>query len=64
MRAPICKNRNLWGVENFEEIAIRHLKFAAQRCAHEATPALTRFANLSPTSFVEGMMAARERIVA
>ena len=24
-----CSNRNLWGVENFEEISIRHSKFAA-----------------------------------
>lgn len=27
----VCMNRNLWGVENFEEITIRHSKFAAQR---------------------------------
>ena len=33
-------NRNLWGVEGFEEISIRHSKFAAQRFAHEAAPAL------------------------
>src|SRR5216684_977891 len=32
----VCMNRNLWGVENFEEITIRHSKFAAQRFAHEA----------------------------
>src|SRR5713226_4708200 len=37
----VCMNRNLWGVENFEEITIRHSKFAAQRFAHEAAPALT-----------------------
>ena len=36
----VCMNRNLWGVENFEEITIRHSKFAAQRFAHEAAPAL------------------------
>src|SRR6267143_1326491 len=35
----VCMNRNLWGVENFEEITIRHSKFAAQRFAHEAAPA-------------------------
>ncbi len=34
----VCMNRNLWGVENFEEITIRHSKFAAQRFAHEAAP--------------------------
>jgi hypothetical protein len=60
----VCMNRNLWGVENFEEITIRHSKFAAQRFAHEATPALTRFADSSPAPFIAGIKAARERIVA
>lgn len=60
----ICANRNLWGTQNFEEITIRHSKFAAQRFAHEAAPALTRFANSSPAPFVAGIKAARERIVA
>jgi len=52
------------GVENFEEISIRHSKFAAQRFAHEAAPALTRFADSSPVPFIAGIKAARERIVA
>ncbi len=60
----VCMNRNLWGVENFEEISIRHSKFAANRFAHEAAPALTRFADSSPSNFVAGIRAARERIVA
>ena len=60
----VCQNRNLWGVEDFEEITIRHSKYAASRFAHEAAPALTRFANSSPTPFVNGVKAARERIVA
>src|SRR5580692_8026568 len=60
----VCMNRNLWGVENFEEITIRHSKFAAQRFAHEATPALASFANSSPAPFIAGIKAARERIVA
>ncbi|CAB4327310.1 hypothetical protein BCH_02707 [Brucella sp. 191011898] len=60
----VCMNRCLWGVENFEEITIRHSKFAAQRFAHEAAPALRSFANSSPAPFVAGIKAARERIVA
>jgi len=60
----VCMNRNLWGVEGFEEISIRHSKFAAQRFAHEAAPALTSFANSSPAPFVAGIKAARDRIVA
>jgi hypothetical protein len=60
----VCQNRNLWGVEDFEEITIRHSKFAASRFAHEVAPALARFANSSPMRFVNGINAARERIVA
>lgn len=60
----VCQNRNLWGVENFETITVRHSKFAAQRFAHEAAPALTSFANASPAPFIAGVKAAREQVVA
>ena len=60
----VCMNRNLWGVENFEEINIRHSKFAANRFAHQAEPALTHFADSSPANFITGIKTARERIVA
>ena len=60
----VCQNRNLWGVEDFQEISIRHSKYAANRFAHEAAPALTRFAESSPAPFVQGIHTARERIVA
>lgn len=60
----VCQNRNLWGVEDFEEITIRHSKYAASRFAHQVAPALTRFANSSPLPFVNGIRAARENIVA
>ena len=60
----VCQNRNLWGVEDFEEITIRHSKYAASRFAYEAAPALTRFANSSPAPFVNGIKAARAQIVA
>ncbi|SCB61591.1 hypothetical protein GA0061105_12035 [Rhizobium aethiopicum] len=60
----VCANRNIWGSENFQEISIRHSKFAADRFAHEVAPALTSFANSSPAGFVAGIRAARERIVA
>ncbi|WP_248127388.1 DUF932 domain-containing protein [Brucella pituitosa] len=45
----VCQNRNLWGVGDFQEITIRHSKYAASRLAHEAAPALQKFANSSPT---------------
>lgn len=60
----VCQNRNIWGVEDFEEIAIRHSKYAASRFALEAEPALMQFAESSPMPFVNGIKAARERIVA
>jgi len=58
----VCQNRNLWGVEDFQEITIRHSKYAAGRFAHEAAPA--RFAESSPMPFVTGIKAARAQIVA
>lgn len=60
----VCMNRNVWGAEGFEEISIRHSKFAANRFAHEAAPALGNFATSSPQPFMSGIMAARARIVA
>ena len=35
----VCQNRNLWGVEDFQEITIRHSKYAASR---PTTPAPSR----------------------
>ncbi|MBY0423964.1 MAG: DUF932 domain-containing protein [Parvularculaceae bacterium] len=60
----VCQNRNLWGVEDFQEIVIRHSKYASDRFAREAAPALTRFAESSPMPFVNGIKAAREKIIA
>lgn len=60
----VCMNRNIWGAEGFEEISIRHSKFASHRFAHEAAPALERFATSSPAPFLAGIRAAREQIVA
>ncbi len=60
----VCMNRNLWGVENFQEIKIRHTKFAPDRFAHEARPALESFAHGSTGTFVEGVAAAKAAKVA
>jgi hypothetical protein len=60
----VCQNRHLWGVEGFEAITIRHARHAAARLAHEAAPALERFATSSPAPFAAGIEAARARIVA
>lgn len=60
----VCANRILWGVEHFEEIKIRHSKFAAGRFAQQAEPALAHYADASPRGFIDGIRSARERIVA
>ena len=60
----VCMNRNIWGAEGFEEISIRHSKFAGHRFALEAAPALERFAHSSPAPFAAGIKAAREQVVA
>lgn len=60
----VCMNRNIWGAQGFEEITVRHSKFAAHRFAHQAAPALARFADSTPGAFVTGVRAARETIVA
>jgi hypothetical protein len=60
----VCMNRSIWGAEGFEEISIRHSKFAANRFAHEAAPALRQFADSSPSPFIQGVWQARERVVA
>ena len=60
----VCMNRNIWGAEGFEEISIRHSKFAGHRFAHQAAPALERFADSSPMPFLAGIRAAREAVVA
>ena len=60
----VCQNRNIWGAEDFQEIIIRHSKYAAGRFAQEAAPALTRFANSSPQGFINGIKAARAQVVA
>src|SRR5690606_30611737 len=60
----VCQNRNLWGDEGLQGNTIRHSKYAASRFAHEAAPALTRFAESSPAPFIKGIRAAREKVVA
>ena len=60
----VCQNRTLWGVEQFEELTIRHSKYAASRFAAEAAPALESFAEASAAGFLSGIRAARAQIVA
>ncbi len=60
----VCQNRRFWGVEDFQEITFRHLKYATCRFAHQAASALSRFDESSPVPFIDGVRAARDKMVA
>lgn len=55
----VCQNRNLWGVENFEDVTIRHTRQAPDRWLQQAVPALNAYANGSDKRLVEGVKAAK-----
>lgn len=60
----VCQNRNLWGVEGFSELRIRHTKGAPQRFIDQAAPALANFAEANTKALVDGVLAAKAAIVA
>lgn len=60
----VCQNRNLWGVEGFQEISIRHTKSAPHRWIDEARPALMGYAEGSAKSIQDGVAAAKAAKVA
>jgi hypothetical protein len=59
----VCQNRNLWGVEGFKELRIRHTKGAPQRFIQQAEPTLAKFATSNTSKLVEGVKAAKGVIV-
>ena len=60
----ICCNRILWGVENFDQIIMRHSKNAPARFMDEAIPALAQYAEGSVQKLTLGVQAAQAAIVA
>jgi hypothetical protein len=60
----VCMNRNLWGVEQFSELKIRHSKGAPERFAIEALPALERMAESATGPIIRKIGAAKSTIVA
>lgn len=60
----VCQNRILWGVEGFEELTMRHTKYAPDRFIEEARPALESFANGSTTKLIDGIAKARDTVIA
>ena len=60
----VCQNRNLWGVENFQELIMRHSKYAPARFIEEARPALRSFAEGSSQKLIDGVQKAKAAKVA
>jgi hypothetical protein len=60
----VCMNRNLWGVEGFEEIKINHTRMAPERWMLQAQPALRSYAEGSSLKLIEGVAKAKAAKVA
>lgn len=60
----VCQNRNLWGVEGFNELTFRHTSGAPDRFMLEAAPALASFTNAGTTKLIEGVNTAKTTKVA
>lgn len=60
----ICCNRIMWGTEGFEELTMRHTKYAPARFVEEARPALLEMCERSDTKLIEAVARAKEAKVA
>lgn len=60
----VCCNRILWGVEGFEELTMRHSKYAPSRFIEQARPALASFADGSSKRLIEGVQKAQAAKIA
>jgi hypothetical protein len=60
----VCQNRNLWGVEGFNEVTFKHTAGAPNRFMTEAAPALEGFTETSPAKLIAGVKAAKAAVVA
>ena len=60
----VCQNRNLWGVQDKNEIRLRHSKHVSHRLAYELEPALLDYSNASDRGVVLGIQKAKEAVVA
>lgn len=60
----VCQNRNLWGVEGVQTTVLRHTASAPEKFFQEVAPSLMEYANASPAKFLDGVKAARARIIA
>lgn len=56
----VCCNRIVWGVEEFQKIAIRHTSCAPDRWMEEIIPTLRAYSNASATPIEARLLAAQE----
>lgn len=59
----VCQNRNLWGVEGFNEMTFKHTSGAPGRFTKEAAPLLEGFSNGSDAQVVWGVKQAKAKVV-
>lgn len=55
----VCQNRNLWGVEQFNETVFKHTSGAPEKFLQQAAPALQSFTEGSTKKVIEGVKAAK-----
>lgn len=60
----VCMNRNLWGVEHFEDLTIRHTRLAPDRWLQQCVPTLNAYADGSAQKLIAGVAAAKAAKVA
>lgn len=60
----ICQNRCIWGAQDVQQVTIRHGKSAPDRFLAEVGPALVTYADASDRVVIDGIKAARDKVVA
>jgi hypothetical protein len=60
----VCCNRLMWGVEGFQEVSMRHSKYAPSRFIEEVRPALKSYSEGSARTLIEGVQKAKAAKVA
>ena len=56
-----CKNRIVWGAENYNEVRIRHTASAPDKFIQEMTPAIIAYANSSADNITTAIEGARSK---
>lgn len=64
MLRGVCMNRNLWGVEQVNEISIKHTKHSTDKLKKETQIALLEFTKSEPLDFVNAIQNAQKIKVA